>query len=161
MPGGGKVPKSCLINMNLITQASLNTYVTALKAYNLKGYPVILEPEGVNGLDFRRALAAEALIASGYVTLIKGNVLEILHLSGMDKGEEYNKITKKSTPKELAVVAAKGCRKLAVRDRCVVLVTGPVCALSDGERTVTVDNGALFLAKAVSEVTPIVKSRGS
>lgn len=148
-PGGSSVPKSCLIQMDSITPAARDIYVAGLQAYNLEGLPVIFEPVGATGADFRRSEFAESLMASGYVTLIKGNYTEILHLAGLGEGENTKSI-KDIKDRELKPEMGLTCRKLALRERCVVLATGSVYVLSDGERTAAIENGSLFLAKAVS-----------
>lgn len=160
MPGRSTVPESCLITMDEITSAACSTYIAGLKAYNSCGYPVIFEPSGATGLDSRRSEAATQLMASGYVTLIKGSYMEIIHLAGMEKEEKYGEIIKTINNVDFKLVMAKQCRKLALRERCVVLATGPVYVLSDGERTVTIGNGSLFLAKAVSAIIYFSTSSG-
>lgn len=157
-PGGNSASKSCLIQMDSITPAARDIYVAGLQAYNLKGLPVIFEPTGATGTDFRRSEFAESLMASGYITLIKGNYTEILHLAGMCEGEK-TKSPKDTKDKEFKLEMGLKCRKLALRERCVVLATGPVYILSDGERTAAIENGSLFLAKAVSTmISPTVDS---
>lgn len=143
--------------MDSITPAARDIYVAGLQAYNLKGLPVIFEPTGATGADFRRSEFAESLMTSGYVTLIKGSYTEILHLAGMGEGEK----AKGPKDREFKLEMGLKCRKLALRERCVVLATGPVYVLSDGERTAAIENGSLFLAKAVSTmISPTVGSSG-
>lgn len=154
-PGGSLVPRSCLIQMDSITPAARDTYVAGLQAYNLKGLPVIFEPAGATGADFRRSETAESLMASGYVTLIKGNYTEILHLAGLGEEERSIEKIKDTKDKNFKLEMGQECRKLALREKCVVLATGPVYVLSDGERTAAIENGSLFLAKAVSSITLI------
>lgn len=155
-PGGNVVSESCLISMDSITPASCNAYLDGLKAYNLRGCPVVFEPIGATSVDFRRSEAATSLMASGYVALIKGSYLEILHLAGMDKDENYSEVLKTIKEKEFKLVIAKQCQSLALREKCVVLATGPVYILSDGERTVAIENGSLFLARAVSAIVQFI-----
>lgn len=149
LPGGDLVPQSCLIQMDSIAPAARDTYVAGLQVYNLKGLPVIFEPAGATGADFRRSEIAESLMASGYVTLIKGNYTEILHLAGLGEEEKNTGKIKDTKDKEFKLEMGKQCKKLALRERCVVLATGPVYVLSDGERTAAINNGSLFLAKTV------------
>lgn len=167
-PGGNSAPQSCLIQMDSVTSAAYSIYAAGLQAYNFKGLPVIFEPVGATGADFRRSQVAESLMSSGYVTLIKGNYTEILHLASLGeegentetvKGEKDQEAARDGKDKEFKLEVGRQCRKLALRERCVALATGPVYVLSDGKRTAAIDNGSLFLAKAVSEIIhPLVQA---
>ncbi|KAI5851235.1 thiamine monophosphate synthase/TENI-domain-containing protein [Morchella snyderi] len=133
-------PQSCLISMGT---ASTVGYIVALKLYNLKAFPVILEPK-IDSINVHRSAAAESLLAAGSFALIKGTVEEILHLSDMCKNN-VQKTGNIEVQGDLASIVSKECKELALRENCAVLSTGSVYVLSDGIRTIQIKNGSHLL----------------
>lgn len=136
--------QSCLISMGT---ASTVGYIVALKLYNLKAFPVILEPK-IDSINVHRSAAAESLLAAGNFALIKGTVEEILHLSDMCKNNVQK--TGNIEQQDLAGIVSKECKVLALRENCAVLSTGRVYVLSDGIHTIHIKNGSHLLNTAVS-----------
>lgn len=88
-----------------------------------------------------RRSAVKTLLAAGHFTVIKGNEGEIQTLHGAS-------VTQRGvdSSSDLDVAQkARLARDLARRQNCVVLVTGVTDILSDGKRTIRVDNGHEFL----------------
>lgn len=117
--------------------ALLRAVVTA--ARQLKK-PLVLDPVAVGASQARRQLITELL--AGPVTLIRGNASEIAvlaeatsHGHGIDAGAEPN----------LAQVAA-ACAK---RHACLVVLSGPVDYVSDGQHTKALLGGSPLMPKVV------------
>lgn len=136
--GGGLV-----INMGTATHAGIQNYLAALRAYNLQGGPVVLDPVGAGATAQRRA-AMISLMAGGYFDLIKGNEKEILAVSGASgtKQRGVDSGTSEMSLHEKAFLVAK----LATQERNIVLMTGKIDFLSDGVRTYTIRNGHQYLS---------------
>ena len=136
--GGGLV-----INMGTATHAGIQNYLVALRAYNLQGGPVVLDPVGAGATAQRRA-AMTSLMAGGYFDLIKGNEKEILTVSGASgtKQRGVDSGTSEMSVHEKAFLVAK----LATQERNIVLMTGKVDFLSDGVRTYKICNGHQYLS---------------
>lgn len=134
---------SLVINMGTVTPEGLQNYVKSLKAYNLEGAPVVFDPVGAGATAVRRS-AVETLLAAGYFDIIKGNEGEIRTVFGsavQQKGVDSGTSTLNNTQKAAVV------KDLAARERNVVVMTGAIDFVSDGERTFAVSNGHELLGK--------------
>ncbi|KAL5334500.1 hypothetical protein BJX70DRAFT_391410 [Aspergillus crustosus] len=127
-----------LINMGTLTSQSPAEYLKAIRAYNTRGNPVVYDPVGAGATEIRRGVVKE-LMAGGYFDLIKGNEGEIRQVAGSTAVKQRGV---DSGPSALdAQAKAKLARDLARRERNIVLLTGAVDYLSDGERVVAIENG--------------------
>ena len=131
-----------VINMGSATSQSISDYTQALKAYNESGAPVLFDPVGAGATRLRRE-AVRTLMASGFFTIIKGNESEIVVVLGescvQQKGVDSGKSEK------TAIDKARVVKKLAARERNVVVMTGVVDYISDGTRTYSISNGHPYL----------------
>ncbi|KAG4438835.1 hypothetical protein IFR05_005675 [Cadophora sp. M221] len=138
-----KLGGALVINMGTVTPDGLLNYSKALKAYNLQGGPVVFDPVGGGATAVRRA-AVKTLLAAGYFDVIKGNEGEIKTVFGtavQQRGVDSGAST--STTLEKATLV----RDLAIRERNVVVMTGVVDYISDGDRTFAVSNGHEWLGR--------------
>ncbi len=127
-----------VINMGTVTPDGLTNYLLALRAYNTRGGPVLLDPVGAGATQLRRD-AVKTLMAGGYFDVIKGNEGEIKTVAGesgmQQRGVDSGSSMLTGTDK------ARLVRRLAARERNVVLMSGMTDYLSDGERTYAISNG--------------------
>ena len=133
---------SLVINLGSVSSEGLADYVKALKAYNNRGQPVLLDPVGAGATEIRRR-AVKTLLSEGYFHVIKGNETEIQTVLGetilQQKGVDSGKSELSDRDR------ARIVKKLALRERNVVMMTGAVDFLSDGNRTLSIHNGHHFL----------------
>jgi thiamine-phosphate diphosphorylase/hydroxyethylthiazole kinase len=132
-----------VINMGTVTPEGLQNYSQALRGYNLKGGPVLLDPVGAGATDVRRS-AVKTLMAGGYFDVIKGNEGEIKTVFGataQQRGVDSGDSTLSNVQKAALV------RDLAARERNIVLMTGPTDFVSDGQRTFAISNGHELLGR--------------
>ncbi|DAA78772.1 TPA_exp: Uncharacterized protein A8136_2557 [Trichophyton benhamiae CBS 112371] len=142
-PDLAKNKGSLLINMGTLNSESLDNYMQAIRAYNEAGNPVVLDPVGAAATQLRRQ-SVKTLMQGGYFDLIKGNESEIGHIYG----HTGNQIGVDSGPSTLDIKEkAMLVRDLALRERCIVLLTGPTDYLSDGARTIAIHNGHPLLGQ--------------
>ncbi|RAK96346.1 bifunctional hydroxyethylthiazole kinase/thiamine-phosphate diphosphorylase [Aspergillus ibericus CBS 121593] len=133
-----------VINMGTLTSESIPNYLKALKAYNVRGNPVVYDPVGAAATGIRRG-AVTQLMAGGYFDLIKGNEGEIRQVFG-SSGVTQRGVD--SGPSSLdSQGKARLARDLAKREHNIVLLTGAIDYLSDGERVVAIENGHEFLGQ--------------
>jgi thiamine-phosphate diphosphorylase/hydroxyethylthiazole kinase len=137
-----------VINMGTATADSLSNWLLAIAAYNAAGCPVVLDPVGAGATAARRETVRK-LLASGYFDLIKGNESEILTVaraSGVKGVEEIRQRGVDSGASGMGTVEkAELLRKLAARERNVVLMSGAVDVVSDGVRTYAITGGHEYL----------------
>ncbi|KAI9782307.1 MAG: hypothetical protein M1816_001920 [Peltula sp. TS41687] len=135
---------SLLINIGLVTPEAVQDYTQALVAYNGKGAPVVFDPVGAGATRVRRS-ALKQLMGSGYFDVIKGNEGEIKAVCA-ESGVQQRDIEFEKGPLT-KVEKARLVKRLAVRERNVVVMTGVTDYLSDGERTFAIENGHHYLGK--------------
>ncbi|EFQ99187.1 hydroxyethylthiazole kinase [Nannizzia gypsea CBS 118893] len=142
-PDLAKNKGSLLINMGTLNSESLDNYLQGIRAYNEAGNPVVLDPVGAAATQLRRQ-SVKTLMQGGYFDLIKGNESEIGHIYG----HTGNQVGVDSGPSTLDIKEkAMLVRDLALRERCIVLLTGPTDYLSDGARTLAIHNGHPLLGQ--------------
>ena len=132
-----------VINMGTVTPDGLTNYVNAIQAYNEAGGPVLFDPVGAGATAIRRE-AVKTLMINGYFDLIKGNENEIRTVLGESTGQQKGVDSGTSTSNEKEKVRI--VKKLAIRERNIILMTGKTDYLSDGERTYAIQNGHLYLS---------------
>ncbi|MCJ1400959.1 hypothetical protein MMC11_004170 [Xylographa trunciseda] len=135
---------SLVINMGTPTPDAISNYIRAAQAYNSIGGPVLLDPVGAGGSSLRRE-AVQKLMAGGYYDIIKGNEFEIMVVLGLSKSQQRGVDSGKSDTS--LAEKARLVKKLAARERNVVIMTGPVDVISDGDRTFLIRNGSELLGR--------------
>ncbi|KAK3357442.1 Hydroxyethylthiazole kinase family-domain-containing protein [Lasiosphaeria hispida] len=136
-----KLGGSLVINMGSVDPVGLANYVKALKAYNMARQPVVFDPVGAGATAVRRA-AVKTIMAEGYLDVIKGNEGEIRTVWGNHEAQQRG-VDSSSTldaDQKVALVQA-----LATREKNVVIMTGKSDFVSDGQRTIKIDNGHEYL----------------
>ncbi|KAI5465614.1 Hydroxyethylthiazole kinase family-domain-containing protein [Mariannaea sp. PMI_226] len=136
-----KLGGALVINMGTVTPDGLKNYIQALKAYNDADRPVVFDPVGAGATTVRRN-AVKSLLEAGYFTVIKGNEGEIQTVAGASVLQRGVDSTSSLTLAEKAQLVTKLARRL----NNVILLTGATDLLSDGRRTVRIDNGHPLLA---------------
>jgi len=140
-----KLGGSLLLNQGSVTPESLANSVVATKAYNSVGGAIVFDPVGAGATAARRA-AVKSMLGQSYFSVIKGNESEILTVLGeqviIQHGVDSASGSGLTTEDKARVV-----KKLAARERCVILMTGKVDVLSDGKRTYAISNGDAMLGE--------------
>ena len=136
----------CLvINMGTLQPQSVDNYLQALEAYNAAGNPVLFDPVGAGATKLRRE-TIKRLMEGGYFDIIKGNESEIKVLYGTNAIQQRGVDSGESTSTHLE--KASLVKKLAKRERNVVVMTGEIDYISDGlERTYAIANGHQYLGQ--------------
>lgn len=139
-----KLGGALVINMGTVTPDGLLQYTKAIQAYNLAGGPIVFDPVGAGATATRRS-AVKTLMANGYFSLIKGNENEIRTVYGeagiIQRGVDSGASMLNEGGK------ARLVHDLAIRERCVVLMTGQSDYISDGEATCIINNGHSLLGE--------------
>jgi thiamine-phosphate diphosphorylase / hydroxyethylthiazole kinase len=139
-----KLGGALVINMGTMTQEGLRHHALALRAYNLQGGPVVLDPVGAAATSVRKS-ALKSLMAFGYFDLIKGNEGEIRQVYG--KGD----VQQRGVDSGVSMLDGSGkaalVQALAERERNIILMTGATDYVSDGRRTIAIKNGHEYLGR--------------
>jgi thiamine-phosphate diphosphorylase/hydroxyethylthiazole kinase len=135
---------SLVVNMGTSTPEGRANYLQAIRAYNAVGGPILFDPVGAAATQDRRDGVRE-LMAGGFFSVVKGNEGEIRTVAGavgisqrgVDSGD-----AQLSLDQRVELV-----RSTAARERNVIILSGPIDVVSDGERTVTIRNGHEYLGE--------------
>lgn len=129
-----------VINIGTLDSYSVESMLLAGRSANERGTPVVLDPVGAGATALRTA-TSERLLTELEVAAVCGNAGEIATLAGL-AAEVRGVESLGGDPREAATQAA---RALGV----TVAATGEMDYVSDGERTLAVENGHPLLGRVV------------
>lgn len=135
-----KLAQALVINMGTLTESTFTAMVRASQEANRRQIPVILDPVGVGATSFRNEKAKEFL-QTVEPQIVRGNASEISSLIGEEvqtRGVDAGNVNE-----DLALLASRAAKLL----KAVVVVSGPVDYISDGNRTIGIRNGHPILTK--------------
>lgn len=128
------IASSVVINIGTMNSSRLDLFIKAGKAANKFNKPVILDPVGVFATKTRTDFTNKLLNEIKF-DVIKGNVAEIKFIGGLyvrgqgvdsfDNGEDISEVIK----------------KIAKKLECIVVATGKVDFISDGNTVIKIFNG--------------------
>jgi hydroxyethylthiazole kinase len=123
-----------VLNIGTLRREQVDSMVIAGQKANELGVPIVLDPVGAGATRYRTEVAAR-LLQQLQVAIIKGNAGEIGTLAGTGgivRGVDSEGIS--GDPEAV-------CRSLADMTGAAVVMSGPADIVTDGRRTVLVDNG--------------------
>ena len=133
------VSSGLYLNLGTLHHSSVSAMRAAGSRAGELGIPILLDPVGVGASRFRRE-TARALLDALPIGVIRGNASEIKTLvlgsSGV-RGVDADDPVRGETPESIAVLA----RTLAEKTGAVVAVTGAVDVVTDGRKSVQIQNG--------------------
>ncbi len=123
-----------VLNPGTLNPDWVEAMLIAGRKANRAGVPIVYDPVGVGATKLRNETGAK-FMKRLRLAVIRGNSGEIGALSGM--GGAVRGVDSVQSVDDPAAVA----KSLAARRECVVVITGRRDILSDGKRTLGVDNG--------------------
>lgn len=125
---------SVVINIGTMNSSRLDLYVNAGKAANKFNKPVILDPVGVFATKTRINFTNKLLNEIKF-DVVKGNIAEIKFIGGLDvRGKGVDSF---DDGEDISEVVKKVANKLG----CIIVATGKIDFISDGESVIKVNNG--------------------
>lgn len=132
---------------NLGAIEKVDSMVAAGQRANALGKPVVFDPVAAGGTSLRRRMSAR-LLEQVHFAAIRGNASEIRGLmqrgtggSGVDVSA-LDRITRENLAQTLPLL-----EELAVRTGSVIAVSGALDVVTDGARTVLIENGCPTMAR--------------
>ncbi len=123
-----------VLNIGTLSSSWVDSMLTAGRAANARGVPVVLDPVGVGATRYRTE-TAKRILDEVDVAVLRGNAGEVATLAGVDA--EVRGVESIGAAGSAADVARAAGAALGV----VASVTGSVDHVSNGERVVAVENG--------------------
>lgn len=132
------IASAVVINIGTMNSSNLDLFIKAGKACNKYNKPVILDPVGVFATKARSEFT-NRLLNEVKFDVVKGNAAEIKYIGGFDvNGKGVDSFDDEENLDNIIKVVAK---KLD----CVVVATGKVDTVSDGDKVAKIDNGTVKL----------------
>ncbi|AMD18097.1 hydroxyethylthiazole kinase [Methanobrevibacter sp. YE315] len=141
------IADALVINIGKLSKEQINAMKISCKKADETNTPIVLDPVGVGVTKLRNNTTLD-LINKYNITAIRGNISEIkaiaklvgvLDESNTAKGVDVNAddlITKENLKANGELIC-----KLASKLNTVILASGPIDILTDGETTIAIDNG--------------------
>ncbi|EAZ3422266.1 hydroxyethylthiazole kinase [Salmonella enterica subsp. enterica serovar Albany] len=147
------IANALLVNVGTLTASRADAMRAAVEsAYDAKT-PWTLDPVAVGALEFRRRFCLDLLPLRP--AAIRGNASEILALSGMalgGRGVDTTEAALAALPaaQALAALAAlPAAQALARQIDCIVVVTGEIDYVTNGQRTLSIPGGDPLMTRIV------------
>ena len=131
-----------VLNMGTLNERTIPSMIAAGKSANEKGVPVIFDPVGAGASRLRNETAAQ-LLREVKLTVLRGNISEIKFVAGL--ASETKGVDASESDRANAESAGQIAKTLAKKLGCVVVISGAVDAVSDGEAVVLIENGVPML----------------
>ncbi|KIM45460.1 hypothetical protein M413DRAFT_66738 [Hebeloma cylindrosporum] len=133
---------SLLVNIGTMRAENLEGMLIAGTFANKFRKPVVFDPVGMGASAFRKE-SVRTLLDTWQASVIKGNAGELATLAGTTEVGTKGVDSVGSGFKDPAAFV----RNLAKRERCVIVLTGPIDYISDGVSVVTIENGSELLGR--------------
>lgn len=137
-----EIASSLVLNIGTLTPEFIEAMKIAARSANKKGIPVVLDVCGAGATQLRDKKCFE-LLDETKISIIKGNASEIARISGESvktKGVDTGNVNK-----DMVSIA----KKLAIKRKCSVVVTGENDIVTDGRKLYIVKNGHPMMAHVV------------
>jgi hydroxyethylthiazole kinase len=128
-----------VLNIGTLSPHWVDAMIAAGQVANERDIPVVLDPVGVGATRYRTE-TARRILDEVNVTVLRGNAGEVATLVGVEA--EVRGVESIDAGADAAGLAARAAQSLGL----VASVTGPVDHVSDGLRTIAVENGDPMLA---------------
>lgn len=138
------ISSALVLNIGTLNNRTVTSMLAAGKKANELNIPVILDPVGAGASELRNR-TTERLLKEVNITVVRGNMSEIRFVAGLQattKGVDASEADQKSW-KEIGRNIAE---KVAKQFGCVAAITGATDIVSDGRRTVYIENGTNLLS---------------
>jgi hydroxyethylthiazole kinase len=127
-----------VLNIGTLNERTVCSMIAAGKAANAKGLPVIIDPVGAGASKFRNDTAAR-LLSEIKPTVLRGNISEIKFMAGLNSATKGVDASENDAAN--ATDSAQIAKNLSKKLKCVVVISGAVDIISQGEKIIRVDNG--------------------
>lgn len=132
-----------LLNMGTLHFRTIYSMKKAGKKANSVGIPIVLDPVGVGASRLRNDTALQ-LVDELNIDVLRGNISEIKYFAQLHSGTKGVDAAEEDTNNlEDAIAVAK---KVSLKLKCVVAITGAIDIVSDGEQVVCIKNGHPMLS---------------
>ena len=135
------ISSSLVINMGTLNERTIQSMIMAGQKANEVGIPVVFDPVGAGASTFRNQTALQLLNKVKF-SIIRGNLSEIRFLTENHSKTKGVDVAQEDIGGDASAIVWQCAKKLG----CVVACTGKIDVISDGAKTILVNNGHEMLA---------------
>lgn len=138
------ISSALVLNMGTLNERTIESMLAAGKQANAIKIPVVFDPVGAGTSELRNK-TVERILREVKVSVLRGNMSEIRFLAGLHattKGVDASDADLQGGLEIGHSIAETTAKKYG----CVAAITGPTDILSDGRRTVLLQNGTKLLS---------------
>lgn len=138
------ISSALVLNIGTLNARTVESMLAAGKKANALHIPVILDPVGAGASQLRNQ-TTERLLKEVKISVLRGNMSEIRFVAGLQsttKGVDASESDIKNSVETGRSIAESVAKKLG----CVTVITGAADILSDGSRTIRIENGTKLLS---------------
>ncbi len=134
------IASSLVINMGTLSEKWVESMIIAGQIAHKNNTPIVFDPVGVGATKYRTEVAKQ-IISKCKPTVIRGNASEIMALSN---ASVKTKGVDSTASSDSAVDSAK---LLAKQTKSVVVISGAIDYITDGDEVINVKNGSPLMPK--------------
>ncbi len=134
------IASALVINIGTLSENWIKAMKLAIKTAASRKIPIIIDPVGAGATKFRTETLKD-LFAIANPTVIRGNASEIMALI------DTNIKTKGVDSSQSSDSALNAALALAKEYNCIVVVSGVIDIITDGEKNIFIENGDLMMPK--------------
>lgn len=138
------ISSALVLNIGTLNRRTIESMLAAGKKANALNIPVVLDPVGAGASELRNR-TTERLLNKIKISVLRGNMSEIRFVAGLEadtKGVDASDADLVRGTEKGRAVAEKVAKKLG----CVTAITGATDIVSDGVRTILIENGTKLLS---------------
>ena len=139
------ISSALVINIGTLNERTIESMILSGKKANELDIPVVFDPVGAGASSFRNE-TTKRILDEVKIDVLRGNMSEIKFIAGLSsetKGVDASESDIKGGNEEVI----RAAESLARKYKCVTAITGVTDIVSDGERTVILENGTKMLSK--------------
>lgn len=134
------IANSLVLNIGTLSSSWIQGMMLALKAANSKVIPILFDPVG-SGATAYRTDTAKSILDHGKISIIRGNVSEIISLN-VDQGLTMGVDSFLDSSNYI-----EHARTVAIKYNCIVWMSGEIDVITNGRSVIRVHNGHFLMRK--------------
>jgi hydroxyethylthiazole kinase len=134
------IVSSLVINMGTLSEEWVESMIIAGQRANERKIPVVFDPVGAGATPYRTSTALR-IIQTCNPSIVRGNASEIMALV------HQNMLTKGVDSTVSTNVALESAKILAAQNNCIVVISGELDYITDGERVESISFGTPLMSK--------------
>jgi len=138
------ISSALVLNIGTLNRRTVESMLAAGRKANALNIPVVFDPVGAGASELRNK-TTERILKEVKINVLRGNMSEIRFVAGLDtntKGVDVSDIDLQGGLEAGRFIAESVAKELG----CVAAITGVTDILSDGRRTVWIENGTNLLS---------------